>query len=105
MNFREYQLKSRKTAVYPLMGSSLLYPTLGLAGETGEVVEKVKKAWRAGAVLPRDDIKKELGDVLWYLAQLATELHLDLNDIASANLKKLADRHRRGVVCGEGDNR
>jgi Predicted pyrophosphatase len=85
------------------------YPTLGLCGEAGEVADKVKKVLRDGegrfddAV--RDDLRLELGDVLWYVAQLATELDLDLADVAAANLEKLASRAARNVIGGSGDRR
>jgi len=108
-NFNEYQKKSRETAVYPCVGSNLQYPTLGLAGETGEVCEKIKKIFRdkEGIATQEDkeDIKAELGDVLWYLSQLASELNLDLSDIATSNIEKLCSRKERGKLQGSGDNR
>ena len=82
---------------------------LGLVGETGEVADKIKKVIRDdGGKLSeekRRDIEKELGDVLWYLANLATELNLSLDEIALKNLEKLQDRQDRGVLRGSGDNR
>lgn len=109
MNFEEYREKSRKTAAYPDAGNNYVYPTLGLAGEAGEVAEKIKKVIRdkGGQINDetREEIKKELGDVLWYVAQLATELGLSLDDIAEHNIKKLYDRMERGVLQGDGDNR
>lgn len=109
MNFSEYQKESRKTAVYPVVGQSYVYPLLGLLGETGEVAEKIKKIFRdEGQVLTdekREMLKKELGDVLWYLAQLSTELGLDLDTVAEFNLEKLISRQMRGVIHGNGDNR
>lgn len=109
MTFAEYQKKSRKTAIYPDVGRNFVYPTLGLAGEAGEVAEKVKKIFRdsngvAGEAIKRE-LTKELGDVLWYLAQLATELGLSLEDIAADNVKKLSFRQDRGRLRGSGDNR
>ena len=105
----DYQERSRATAVYPDAGSNLLYPTLGLCGEAGEVAEKVKKMVRDDdgvlSIERRDAIAKELGDVLWYLAQLATEAELDLDAIAEANLAKLLSRHERNVLQGSGDDR
>jgi NTP pyrophosphatase (non-canonical NTP hydrolase) len=87
----------------------LSYPALGLAGEAGEVAEHVKKSIRddGGVVTPerREALGKELGDVLWYLAQLATELELDLDEVADANLQKLRSRQLRGVLSGSGDDR
>jgi len=109
MTFSEYQTRSRATAVYPDAGENLLYPTLGLCGEAGEVAEKVKKMLRDdGGVLSderRDALSAELGDVLWYAAQLATEAGLDLGAIADANIAKLASRQRRGALHGSGDDR
>ncbi|MFZ2187625.1 MAG: nucleoside triphosphate pyrophosphohydrolase family protein [Candidatus Moraniibacteriota bacterium] len=109
MNFSEYQEKSRKTAQYPDAGKNFIYPTLGLSGEAGEVAEKIKKVIRdKGGIADdatREDIKKELGDVLWYVTQLATELGLTLDDVAESNIKKLYDRMERGVLGGNGDNR
>jgi NTP pyrophosphatase (non-canonical NTP hydrolase) len=104
----EYQRLSRRTAEYP-REQWLAYPALGLAGEAGEVAEHAKKAIRddAGAVSGerRAAMAKELGDVLWYVAQLASELELDLNEIAAQNLEKLLSRQRRGVLSGSGDDR
>ena len=109
MTLNEYQEKSRKTAKYPDAGKNFIYPTLGLAGEAGEVAEKVKKIIRdeGGAVSneKREEIKKELGDVLWYVAQIATELGISLDDVAEANIEKLYSRLERGVLGGSGDNR
>ncbi|MBJ7329473.1 MAG: nucleoside triphosphate pyrophosphohydrolase family protein [Solirubrobacteraceae bacterium] len=107
--FAEYQHDSRATAVYPDAGDNLLYPTLGLCGEAGEVAEKVKKMLRDDAGVLSDErraaISKELGDVLWYVAQVATEAGLDLEAIAGANLAKLRSRQERGVLTGSGDDR
>jgi NTP pyrophosphatase (non-canonical NTP hydrolase) len=109
MDFKEYQDKSRETALYPNLGKNFIYPTLGLVGEAGEIAEKIKKVLRdnKGEINDerRDNIKKELGDVLWYLSQLGTELGLSLNDIAETNISKLQSRKERGVIGGDGDNR
>ena len=109
MDFKAYQEKSRKTATYPSIGYNFIYPTLGLAGEAGEVVEKIKKLIRDknGAVdeKAKQEITKELGDVLWYLSQLATELGLSLDEIANENLKKLFSRMERDKIQGDGDDR
>jgi NTP pyrophosphatase (non-canonical NTP hydrolase) len=87
----------------------LAYPALGLAGEAGEVAEHAKKAIRddAGVVTEerRQAMAKELGDVLWYVSQLASELGLELDEIARANVEKLLSRQRRGVLSGSGDER
>lgn len=109
MDISEYQRRSRATAVYPDAGDNLAYPALGLCGEAGEAAEKVKKAMRDdGGVLTderRDALAAELGDVLWYVAQLATEAGLDLGEIAGENLAKLLSRQERGVLQGSGDTR
>lgn len=109
MDLRTYQRRSRETAVYPGAGANPIYPTLGLCGEAGEVADKVKKVLRdrQGAFddSVREDLRLELGDVLWYVAQLATELELDLAEIAEANLAKLASRAARNVIGGSGDRR
>jgi NTP pyrophosphatase (non-canonical NTP hydrolase) len=108
MELSEYQRLSRRTAEYP-REAWLAYPALGLAGEAGEVAEHAKKAIRddGGSVTPerRAAMSKELGDVLWYVAQLASELELELEEIAGANLEKLLSRQRRGVLSGSGDER
>ena len=105
MNFNDYQKRAIKTAIYPT-DYRMVYPALGLAGESGEVCEKVKKHLR-GDDSPnlRKDIEKELGDVLWYVANLASDLGLDLDDIATKNIDKLRDRQRRDVLQGDGDDR
>ena len=109
MNFQEYQEKSRKTALYPNIGSNFVYPTLGLAGEAGEVAEKIKKVIRdkEGIIddTTREEIKKELGDVIWYLSQIASELNLSFDEVAQFNIEKLYSRMERGVLKGNGDNR
>ena len=108
MELSEYQQLSRRTAHYP-REAWLVYPALGLAGEAGEVAEHAKKAIRddEGNVSQarREAMAKELGDVLWYVAQLATELELDLDQIAQGNLDKLLSRQQRGVLSGSGDDR
>jgi len=109
MTFEEYQKKSRETALYPDVNSNFIYPTLGLAGETGEISEKIKKILRdKGGVMDdatRESLRLELGDVLWYVSQIAAELGLSLDDIANANIEKLFSRKERGVLGGSGDNR
>lgn len=109
MNFNEYQQAARVTAQYPDLGKNIYYPTLGLAGEAGEVAEKIKKMMRDdGGQLTherRDALKKELGDVLWYVAALCSELGLEMGEVAELNVAKLRDRHRRGAIQGDGDNR
>lgn len=108
-DFDDYQKECGKTAVYPKVGEKFVYPLLGLVGETGEVSEKIKKLFRddGGKLTPerKEEIKKELGDVLWYLAQLSKELGLKLSEVASGNLEKLASRKTREKLHGDGDNR
>ena len=109
MDFNEYQKKSRKTAAYPAIGHAVIYPTLGLANEAGEVAGKVKKIFRdKGGVIGEAEIaalKGELGDVLWYLAQVSTELGISLDEVAQENITKLYSRLERGKIGGDGDNR
>ena len=109
MDFKEYQEKSKKTAKYPNIGSNFVYPTLGLSGESGEVAEKIKKVIRDKDGIIDEETKmaveKELGNVLWYVAQLATELGLSLDEVAEKNIEKLASRLERGKINGDGDNR
>jgi NTP pyrophosphatase (non-canonical NTP hydrolase) len=109
MNFAEYQKEAIKTAVYPNKGSNITYPVLGLNGEAGEIAEKVKKIIRDKNGFVDDKIrgaiKKELGDVLWYVAALCDELGLDMNDVAVTNIKKLKDRQLRDALHGSGDDR
>lgn len=113
VKLNEYQEKAHRTAQYPDLGKNLFYPTMKLAGEAGEFSEKVGKLWRnRGLSNPSeftkedvDSLAKELGDVLWYVAENATILGLDLDQIAEANLAKLADREDRGVIKSQGDDR
>jgi NTP pyrophosphatase (non-canonical NTP hydrolase) len=109
MNFNEYQERSRKTAKYPPIGHGVIYPTLGLTNEAGEVAGKVKKIFRdKGGVIgdeERKALKSELGDVLWYLAQVCTELEISLDEVAEGNIEKLVSRLERGKIGGDGDNR
>ena len=109
MNFADYQTKSRKTAKYPAIGHPVIYPTLGLANEAGEVAGKIKKIFRDKNGIIGDDeraaLRGELGDVLWYLAQVCTELELSLDEVAGHNIEKLYSRLERGKIGGDGDNR
>lgn len=108
MTFNTYQLLAATTAIYP-QDLKLVYPTLGLSGETGEVAEKVKKLYRdsKGEITPefKETLKKELGDVLWYLSAICTDLEITLEDVAAANYQKLLDRQQRDAIHGSGDNR
>jgi NTP pyrophosphatase (non-canonical NTP hydrolase) len=98
------------TAKYPGKGTgNLYYPALGLGGEAGEVLEKIKKLLRDMDGKPTDEFRaaltKELGDVLWYINALCAEAGLQIGDVAVANIEKLFDRRARGVLHGSGDNR
>lgn len=103
MNFNHYQKQTEKTAVYP-DEEALSYLALGVSGEAGEVAEKIKKHKR-GDDLDLEKARKEIGDVLWYLARLSDELGFDLGDVAEENLRKTQDRDQRGKIKGEGDDR
>jgi len=109
MNFDQYQQKAKKTALYPKVGERYVYPTMGLVNEAGEVAGKVKKIFRDKNGVLDDEtryaVKKELGDVLWYVSQVATELELSLEEIASENIEKLYSRLDRGTINGDGDDR
>ena len=108
-DFDTYQKECKKTAKYPTIGEKFVYPTIGLVGEAGEVSEKVKKLFRDhGGKMTKEykmEIAKGLGDVMWYVAQLSTELKLKLSDIATMNIEKLSSRKVRGKISGSGDNR
>lgn len=108
-DFETYQRESRKTWSVIPVDHPIVYPTLGLANEAGEVAGKIKKIFRdkAGVIgeADREALGAELGDVLWYLAQICTELDLSLDDVAQGNLGKLASRQERGVIGGDGDMR
>jgi NTP pyrophosphatase (non-canonical NTP hydrolase) len=114
VELNEYQKTARATASYPgLYRGDLTYPTLGLAGESGEFADKVKKLMRnkdvsCASQLDLEDTRalvKELGDVLWYVSDLATSLGVTLENVAHVNIQKLQDRAKRGVIKSEGDNR
>jgi len=108
-DFETYQRESRKTWNVIPMNHTIVYPTLGLVNEAGELAGKVKKIFRDkdGVIeeADRQALKGELGDVLWYLTQICTELDLRLEDVAEANIVKLFSRLERGQIGGEGDNR
>jgi len=107
MEFNQYQEAARETAIYP-SEQGLIYTALGLTGEAGEVAEKVKKMIRDGIELDpkyQGKIARELGDVLWYVANLAHEIGVTLDTVAKANLNKLSSRKDRNALKGEGDDR
>ena len=103
-----YQQVAKTTAIYP-REQAIIYPTLGLTGEAGEVANKVKKIIRDGSNSKDEklvsEIKAEIGDCLWYIAVLADDFDIKLSDIASANLEKLATRKKNNTIHGSGDNR
>lgn len=102
-----YQNLAIETAIYPNRDNNPFYPALGLGGEVGEILNKVKKMMRDGKTKEelQETIKGEIGDVCWYVSSLAYEFDLKLSDILSFNLNKLYDRKDRGVLGGSGDNR
>ena len=120
MTFEDYQLGAREFADYPsyeittdnalynVSPRVYFYPVTGLAAEAGEVVEKFAKCERDKQFIDGDDVKeisKELGDVLWFVAEIATRLNLSLSDVARENIAKLKSRKERNVIHGSGDNR
>ena len=116
MDYNLYQKEEHETARYPYgtIGKEAhavdyIYPALGLAEEAGEVAGKFAKAVRDNdGVIDEErkrEIVKELGDVLWFVAECCTVLRVDMDTVAELNIKKLADRKARGVIHGSGDNR
>jgi len=103
-----YQKVALTTAIYP-REQAIIYPTLGLTGEAGEVANKVKKIIRDGSDSKDEklvsEIKAEIGDCLWYIAVLADDFNIKLSDIASANIEKLALRQKNNTIHGSGDDR
>jgi NTP pyrophosphatase (non-canonical NTP hydrolase) len=103
-----YQKVALTTAIYP-REQAIIYPTLGLTGEAGEVANKVKKIIRDGSDSKDEklvsEIKAEIGDCLWYIAVLANDFDIKLSDIASTNLEKLANRKKNNTIHGSGDTR
>jgi NTP pyrophosphatase (non-canonical NTP hydrolase) len=108
MEFNAYQEIAKSTAIYP-KEYNIIYPTLGLSGEAGEVSEKVKKVLRDENGIftnqKRQEIAKELGDVLWYIANIASDFNISLCDIAQLNIEKLMSRQKRNKLQGSGDER
>lgn len=128
MDFKEYQIKAHSTAIYPKLhyegdeikinaGASqiavtnayFVYPAMGLSGEVGELLNKLKKVIR-DKIDPIDkefknNINKELGDCLWYIAEIASVFGMDLEDIATININKLHRREENNKIKGDGDNR
>lgn len=106
IDFRSYQAEARKTAFSP-PEHKIVYATMGLAGEAGELANKVKKLMRGDVNREEilDGIKGEMGDILWYLSALADDLGIELADVASGNIKKLQSRYMRDQLRGSGDYR
>lgn len=102
--FDSYQKFVRSMKLYPVE-YAIIYPTLGISGESGEVAEKVKKCLRGDRELDKLELLKEAGDVLWYLTALTDDLGFTLQDLVNENVKKLTSRKERGVQKGNGDNR
>lgn len=110
ITFKSYQEATKNTAIYRAKEIGIppdVYTALGLAGESGEVADKIKKFYRDDGDYhqTRESIKKELGDVLWYLSEHASVWGFTLEEIAEANLEKLASRRARNVIGGSGDDR
>ena len=109
MTFDMYQGWARLTAIYPNLNNNFIYPVLGLCGEAGEVAEKIKKIIRDDNEIISEDKKnevaKEIGDVIWYAANLCSELGLRLDDVAELNIEKLKNRLEQNTLHGSGDNR
>lgn len=111
MNADYYQAQTRETAIYPGQGETygLLYVVLGLAGEAGEIANKVKKILRDQDGVVNDDniadLMDELGDVEWYSARLADEIGVGLSDVMHGNIQKLLARQKAGTLQGSGDER
>lgn len=110
MQINDYQNKALETAQFPDVGGlNYIYPAFGLAGEVGEIHEKIKKIIRdKNSIMSEEDkilLKKECGDVLWYLAVFSNKLGFTLEDVAQTNIDKLSSRKERNVLGGSGDNR
>jgi NTP pyrophosphatase (non-canonical NTP hydrolase) len=109
MTLNEYQEKAWLTAKYPNIYNNLIYPTLGLAGEAGEIANKVKKIQRDdNGILTlnrREQLIEEIGDALWYIAAMATEIGTSIEAIAIRNVEKLEGRLHNNSINGEGDER
>ena len=104
MNLNDYQILASKTAIYS-DEAALPYLSLGLCSEAGEFAGKIAKWYRKDNEFPFEDVISELGDVLWFVSEMARLMEVELADVAIANIEKLADRQERGVLKGSGDNR
>ena len=104
--FYSYQNLVQRTKQYDTETFGIIYPSYGLMGEVGEIMEKQKRVLRGDADdIDINDMTKELGDVLWYLTALATDLGIDLTAVAETNMRKLVGRLARDTIKGEGDDR
>ena len=104
MNFNDYQNCTGVTAIYDDK-DKINYPMIGLCSEVGEVADKIKKNMRDGNTYSKEDIAKELGDCLWYIAALCRDLDINMEDVAEANLEKLRNRMKQNTISGSGDDR
>lgn len=109
MNLNDYQQKALRTAAPKDKPNELFHLLLGLCGESGEIAEKMKKIVRDYNSnfdkIDKDDLTKELGDVLWHVAVIADYFSIPLDEVGAKNIEKLADRLKRGQIGGSGDNR
>lgn len=110
LGLSEYQDEAEETAIFPdelpdFIEVGQVYTVLGQAGESGEIEEKLKKAIREDDPEYIEDMRAEVGDVLWYLSQVCEEFGWDLGEVAQENIDKLQDRQERGQLTGEGDER
>jgi NTP pyrophosphatase (non-canonical NTP hydrolase) len=107
MDLTEYQEFAKRTAIYP-EDLKVIYPAIGMANECGEALGKIKKTIRdknRNFNINKDEIVSELGDVLWYMSAIATDLNVDLSEIAEKNVEKILRRQEAGTIRGDGDNR
>lgn len=104
MTIQEYTDFVKSMKVYPEK-YAIIYPALGISGESGEIAEKVKKWLRGDKHLDAEELVKELGDIMWYITSMADDLGADLQSVINENVTKLKSRKERGVVKGSGDNR
>tara|TARA_Y100001963_G_scaffold49041_1_gene68915 strand:+ start:470 stop:808 length:339 start_codon:yes stop_codon:yes gene_type:complete len=106
LDFNKYQIETRKTKIY---SDDIIYPSLGLSGEVGELMNQIKKIYRDdnGKInfVRKQNLTKEIGDVMWYIARVADDLNIDLTEAVELNLKKLNSRMERGKIGGSGDYR
>jgi NTP pyrophosphatase (non-canonical NTP hydrolase) len=104
MNFTQYQTEAMS---FRLRSADYTYAMLNLGAEAGEVLALEAKMIRDGGNVEeyRRKLKKELGDVLWHIAAIAADNHMDLEDVATANIEKLTSRKANNSIKGNGDER